>query len=253
MSDRRITICLCSSRSIIDRNKVSGISDRLRKSGYTVAFEADLCEKAISSADDMEKIASSVVMACYPRAIYSLFENRGVVPKQVVDIRNRGKEEVLEFFENDETIEVSEIENTTGLKIALEKDSLSHEVENGNDAVNADSANAAGCDAWYPVIDRERCNNCGKCHDFCLFGVYSREDRKIVVKYPRNCKNNCPACARACPRKAIIFPKYEKSPINGGLEDEEQALSIDTKALYADALRTKLAERRAGISLLKRK
>ena len=81
-----------------------------------------------------------------------------------------------------------------------------------------------------------------------------KEERTIIVKNPRNCKNNCPACARVCPQKAIIFPKYEKSPINGGLADEEFALSIDTKALYADALRTKLIERRrAGMSLLKKK
>jgi ferredoxin len=54
--------------------------------------------------------------------------------------------------------------------------------------------------------------------NFCLFGTYglSAEDRVQVVK-PSGCKTNCPACARMCPRQAIIFPKYADSPINGDI------------------------------------
>ena len=102
------------------------------------------------------------------------------------------------------------------------------------------------------TLDKERCTDCGKCHDFCLFGVYTIEDGVVTVKQPQNCKNNCPACARMCPNKAIIFPKYEKSPINGGLKDEELAVSIDAKTVYADTLRARLAQRRAGVSFLKK-
>jgi MinD superfamily P-loop ATPase containing an inserted ferredoxin domain len=234
MSGRIITICLCSSRSIIDRNKVFGISDSLRKAGYTVALEPDLCEKAISSGNDMEKIASSVVMACYPRAVSALFDNLGLCPKQIVDIRNGCENDILE-------------------SLGVVDGSNSIELPESSKELTEAFSPKTGCDAWFPVIDRERCNSCGKCHDFCLFGVYSKEERKVVVKNPLNCKNNCPACARVCPQKAIIFPKYDKSPINGGLKDEEFALSIDTKALYADALKAKLAERRTGVSLLKRR
>ena len=239
MSGRKITICLCSSRSIIGRSKVLGISDSLRKAGYTVVFEPDLCEKTISSGRDMEEIASSVVMACYPRAVSALFDNVGLCPKQIVDIRNGRDSDILES--------IGVVDGSNSVKMSDLSESL-------EDVILTETFQPkTGCDAWFPVIDRERCNNCGKCHDFCLFGVYSREDRKILVKNPLNCKNNCPACARVCPQKAIIFPKYEKSPINGGLEDEEFALLIDAKALYADALRAKLSERRAGVSLLKRR
>ena len=76
-----------------------------------------------------------------------------------------------------------------------------------------------GVDAWYPTLDKERCTDCGKCHDFCLFGVYTIEDGVVTVKQPQNCKNNCrlvPGCARI---KRLYFPN-EKSPINGGLKDE---------------------------------
>ena len=247
MSSRRITICLCSARSLIERDKVLDISGKLCQAGYTVFLEEDLCEKALSSVADMEKIASSVVVACYPRAVFSLFDSIGLTPVQVVDIRNVGQEDVLSHFN------LSGHSDNKDVSVFLPDTDKTKTEGAKNDSDNEHLPDKAGFDAWYPVIDRERCNNCRKCHDFCLFGVYSNEDGKIVVKNPANCKNNCPACARVCPRKAIIFPKYEKSPINGGLADEEHAMSLDTKALYADALRKKLAERKKGISLLKRR
>lgn len=109
-----------------------------------------------------------------------------------------------------------------------------------------------GNDAWYPTIDKDRCTECGKCFDFCPFGVYEMIDDRVRVTHPANCKNNCPACARNCPSEAIIFPKYGRSPINGGMEQEENALRVDHSTLYADALRTWLMERRnAGTPLYK--
>lgn len=75
--------------------------------------------------------------------------------------------------------------------------------------------------AWFPAIDYNRCRNCKQCLNFCLFGVYAQTEQKTVaVVRPQSCKNGCPACARVCPDAAIIFPKYEKSPINGDAVDE---------------------------------
>jgi NAD-dependent dihydropyrimidine dehydrogenase PreA subunit len=66
------------------------------------------------------------------------------------------------------------------------------------------------------VIDYDRCRNCKQCLNFCLFGVYQlSEEGKVEVRKPAGCKTNCPACARMCPQKAIIFPKYAEAPING--------------------------------------
>ena len=43
----------------------------------------------------------------------------------------------------------------------------------------------------------------------------------MQVQNPTLCKTNCPACARVCPQKAIIFPKYTESPVNGDEVDEK--------------------------------
>ncbi|GHU54198.1 hypothetical protein FACS189411_00460 [Bacteroidia bacterium] len=227
MNKGNITICICASRSIIDKDKVVEVSHTLSKAGYTVAMEADLCEKAITSPSDMKEIASTTVVACYPRAVNALFDRLHLKPAEVVDIRNGSKEDVLSKFD------LKDLEDPKVLKDLK------------------DFPSKKGEDAWFPVLDRERCSGCGKCYDFCLFGVYTMGDGEVEVTHPANCKINCPACARTCPSKAVIFPKYPKSPINGGLEDEE-TVAVNQTLLYNDALRYRLSQRRAGVSLLKK-
>lgn len=63
---------------------------------------------------------------------------------------------------------------------------------------------------WYPLMDEDRCANCGSCLQFCLFGVYARDaSGTIRIDHPDRCKPGCPACSRICPRGALIFPLYE--------------------------------------------
>ncbi len=69
---------------------------------------------------------------------------------------------------------------------------------------------------WYPVLDYERCRECGQCHDFCLFGVFTREGRRVLASDPDKCKPGCPACARLCPAGAIIFPHCSPDPAIAG-------------------------------------
>jgi NAD-dependent dihydropyrimidine dehydrogenase PreA subunit len=94
---------------------------------------------------------------------------------------------------------------------------------------------------WFPVIDRGQCIDCGKCHDFCLFGVYGRTGSRVEVANPANCKNNCPACARVCPAGAIIFAKFSKPPINGG---KTEPVESGEEPAVAELLATKKARRR---------
>ncbi|MDH6358467.1 ferredoxin family protein [Parabacteroides sp. PF5-9] len=233
MRDKRVTICACASRSFIDKNKVGEIAEAMKSEGYLVTIIPDLCRMIMQSSAGLSEIASHTICACYPRAVHALFQTQDIVPEKIVDIRNSSIQEIC-----------------SQLNIIVEEQNRS-----GNDLF-MDEIGAfpveTGRDAWYPVIDKDKCSECEKCHDFCLFGVYSNEGGRVRVTQPQNCKNNCPACARICPSKAIIFPKYEKSPINGGLQDEEQALALDTKKVYADALRMRLEQRRASVSLLKR-
>jgi len=73
-----------------------------------------------------------------------------------------------------------------------------------------ETCEAGASPRWYPVVDYDACQRCGQCADFCLFGVYVLgEDRSVRVAQPDNCKTGCPACARVCPKGAILFPDYK--------------------------------------------
>ncbi|MCD6360077.1 MAG: 4Fe-4S binding protein [Armatimonadetes bacterium] len=68
---------------------------------------------------------------------------------------------------------------------------------------------------WYPVVDYSRCIACGHCMQFCIFGVWERRKRRVVTVVPDNCKLGCPACARICPRGAIMFPTSDDPVLAG--------------------------------------
>jgi len=96
---------------------------------------------------------------------------------------------------------------------------------------------------WYPVLDYSRCTGCGRCLDFCLFGTYSREDRRVVATSPDSCKPGCPACARVCPSGAIMFPHHGDDPAIAGAPGEEvEVRPIDVERFFqrvrAKALQT---------------
>ena len=84
---------------------------------------------------------------------------------------------------------------------------------------------------WFPAIDATRCVQCGKCMDFCMFGVYSKTDGKVTVTSPESCKTDCPACARICPANAIIFAKSEEERLNGSLDEPVKPSENDQAAL----------------------
>jgi NAD-dependent dihydropyrimidine dehydrogenase PreA subunit len=102
--------------------------------------------------------------------------------------------------------------------------------------------------SWYPVIDYSRCTDCGQCADFCLFGVHEKKGR-VTVSNPRNCKNNCPACARICPVTAIIFPKYKNGGAVGGSDEideyaEQKRQAMDIENFLGDNIYSALEKRK---------
>ena len=233
MCDKKITICACSSRSFVDKNKVAQLATELRNNGNEVTIIADLCELVMKQSPEVKDIAQTNIFACYPRAIQSQMNWLNLQAENIYDIRNYEVADLLSSF------------NSTA-----EKESQTIDADIINEVSNLSDNN--GTDAWFPVLDKSKCTNCGKCHDFCLFGVYTIEDKEVKVVQPQNCKNNCPACARICPSSAIIFPKYEKSPINGGTELEEVFSKDDMEEAYQKRLEYRLKQNRSRFSLLKK-
>jgi len=87
--------------------------------------------------------------------------------------------------------------------------------------------------------------------NFCLFGVYSLSpEGQVQVRNPAGCKTNCPACARVCPARAIIFPKYAESPINGDEVTEsevtEEKPAADLSAMLQGNIYDRLRQRQPG-------
>ncbi len=234
MQTETISICCCTSRSFIEKEKVATIASQLKSNGKTVNLVDDLCAMITDKPENVKNLAKGTIMACHSRALSSQLNKIAVDTAQLINIRTLSSDVVLSELniadKNPESFKyynefIQEIEHLPVHK---------------------------GTDAWYPVIDKSRCTNCGKCNDFCLFGVYTVEDNEVLVTNPHNCKNNCPACARMCPSLAIIFPKYEKSPINGGTEIEEVFSEEDKQAMYQKRLQYRLQQNRTRFSLLKK-
>jgi len=234
MGNRKITICACASRSFIDNEKVALLATGLRKNGHDVHIIADLCKLVQEQSPELKEIAKGDVLACYPRAVRSHFDWLEMEPGNLYDIRNEDAAQVFSEFGLSERGDLKADEDLVNIIQAFP-------IEKGSDA-------------WFPVLDKSECTDCGKCHDFCLFGVFAIEDGEVKVVQPQNCKNNCPACARVCPSGSIIFPKYGKSPINGGTDEEETFEPEMQEAMFRERLKYRLQkqrERRGGVSLLK--
>jgi NAD-dependent dihydropyrimidine dehydrogenase PreA subunit len=222
----KLTICACASRTFINKEKVAQLAAAAKKAGMDVEIVSDLCELCETKEGKVHEIAQSTIVACHARAVKSLLAFAGEPDCQSIDLRSQSLEDVLQAL--------------------------------GIAAAPADAADEwkeqlttfpskLGEDAWYPTLDKDACAECGKCFEFCPFGVYEMVNDRVTVVHPQHCKNNCPACARQCPTSAIIFPKYDRSPINGGEEMQEQAVRLDSKELYGEVLRKRLIERKASI------
>lgn len=90
---------------------------------------------------------------------------------------------------------------------------------------------------WYPMINYEKCTECGTCTAKCKHGVYDKAKApRPVVVYPEGCVEGCTGCGSICPNGAIeYFGDREHSvkvyPSGGGCcgnkEDAESELSGD--------------------------
>ncbi|MHC5082959.1 MAG: ATP-binding protein [Planctomycetota bacterium] len=198
-----VIYCKCCNASLIAPQILDAVQECLNQSPRQVYCVDDLCALAAKQDQRLKEWAGSeslTVLACFPRAIQALFAHAHITPPektQYINLRAmQTAEQVKEAFDD--------IDQTQPGRCAEIK------VTDPN------------WQPWFPTIDYDRCKNCKQCLNFCLFGVYTLKEGCVEVTQPDKCKTGCPACARVCPYAAIIFPKYDKSPINGAQVDESK-------------------------------
>ncbi len=222
-----ILYCDCAFYDLVSREDRRRAIDALKGSGISYSTVSDLCELCADGDERLHEWAKKqrlLIIACYPRAVRWLFDAAGVTfdPAHV------------DFFNLRLDDEIERLCERLGAGSVGKEDGSA--IETTGEWV-----------PWFPVIDHSRCINCQKCLDFCLFGTYALlGEGEVQVKNPRACKTNCPACARICPQKAIIFPKHDSAPINGApiADDSESAqVGIDHDRLFQGDIFKKIKER----------
>jgi len=209
VTEAAVTIyCHCAYYQIIPDIVKFAVLDAIKNADIEFEAVADLCELSAQRDGALKqwaKAESIKIVACYPRAVNWLFYAGGAPllrPRRIEFLNMR-------------------VDSTEKIISSL----LDGQGQSTNSKFDPPRRTkfppSAGWIPWFPVIDYDRCKNCQQCFNFCLFGVYElSQEGKVEVKNPANCKTNCPACARMCPASAIIFPKYNDSPINGDEVDE---------------------------------
>ncbi len=200
-----IIYCKCIHRDLVSLESSEYILNDLNQSGLKVIAVDDLCGMVARHDPVLKVWAQSqklTIIACYERAVRWLFDMADAP------------------LPDDSSVKTLNCRSLKPDKImdAVKKGSA------GETGGTIDYIKYSGDrEPWFPVIDRDRCRGCKLCFNFCLFGVYSVDGQgNVRVTQPDNCKNNCPACARVCPARAIIFPKINQSPINGDEVDESK-------------------------------
>ena len=221
--DQLILYCGCTWYDVLSEDVRGNILKSLKDRGARFVVVSDLCKMAAEKDPMLKEWARTdkiTIVACFPRAVRSLFDFAGAkLPDDAVilNMRSQTAEDIT-----------SQLTGDSDFQGSFEKE--------GN------------WTPWFPVIDYGRCVNCKQCLNFCLFGVYALDDEgKVQVVRPANCKTNCPACARVCPECAIIFPKYGDSPINGDEVDESKVVAKpDLSGLTRDEILAKIRDRGKG-------
>jgi NAD-dependent dihydropyrimidine dehydrogenase PreA subunit len=213
-----ILYCGCAYSQIIPDDVKRAVLNALESSGAEFEAVPDLCELSARRDPVLGRWANAgaiKIVACFERAVKWLFHAGGApLPREGVEFLNMRTGSIESILGS-----LAECEGSTAEHREIELDKIGDWVP------------------WFPVIDYERCANCKQCLNFCLFGVYGlSEQGQVQVQKPANCKTNCPACARVCPQKAIIFPKYTKSPFNGDEVKEEDGEGAEAGAKLSELM-----------------
>lgn len=201
----QLVICLCAYGPKVDRRRALALAGAAAAAGRDVLVVEDFCAVAAGKAPGDLIGENPTLAGCRPRALKALLT--------AAKIHGEAKDFAqLEAEYPDAAPYTGEI---------VKYDNLWR--------------------AWFPVMDLDRCTQCGKCRDYCLFGVYQAHG-EIKVANPDHCKNNCPACARICPAGAIIFAKHPDAPVDGA---EAETAAPGPAAELSEQLRARREQRKS--------
>lgn len=220
-SGPRFVYCHCAHAGAARGEGRDEILERLVAAGVELHVEADLCGLAARRPEALSDLLGreepTILVACYPRTVRWLLAAAGVdlrAQPTVINPREPSAPEELDSL----------LRETTGSHAPAPAGDASSSTDRAASGAGLEAEAEGGWTPWFPVIDRDRCTDCGQCLSFCLFDVFTSEgDGSVRVARPSNCKTGCPACSRVCPEVAIIFPKYDQAPINGAEVRPEHA------------------------------
>ena len=261
MPENIVIFCNCQARHNTSAwMETSGLLHG--RSDIRVVTLTDLCGWCVQDPAQIKELtirAEKILMvACHPRAVRLLLNQSGIDQCEKIRFFNLLEQKpgdlmpLLDDYRNEEGEkggvlplpgEPKEAHRDPGEQLSL-PDEYQH--TNGEPV---ELVAKPSWPAWYPVIDYGRCNGCGQCAEFCLFGVYRKTGGKVEVINPASCKNNCPACARICPQVAIVFPKYLQGGVIGGADTidetaEMHRLQHDTDAILGSDIYQALENRK---------
>lgn len=221
-----VIYCKCDAGIFTGREV--NLTEALKKLQTDVYELHDLCAFTLNEKEFMEnagkEYSRKIIIACYSRTIQSLFIQNKI---------NFGNFRVISLREEPDEKIVAELKEFSG----FQEGKANYKVK----------VSGLKVPAWFPVIDTSRCNLCGQCARFCLFGVYQFNKKSLKVVNPLSCKNNCPACGRKCPAFAIIFPKIPENSVLAGAEPgkPEQNISSDTNPDLLEQLKKRNRDRKS--------
>lgn len=208
-----VLFCSCKAHNI-KKKDAARLRECLQKMNIHIVEVDDLCAISLHEPhllnDVGKQYEKKTIIACYPRAIKHMFIQNGV---------EFGDFDVLSYKTN--TFE------------EIEQQLLAKEWINEGASTYETIKTTLDVPGWYPIVDQTLCNQCGKCANFCLFGVYSHSRDQLKVVEPLSCKNHCPACGRTCPTSAIMFPRLREKSVLAGAEPDGQKVVIDQGSLLS--------------------